>query len=377
MTKGPLSGLLVVSVEQAVAAPFCSSRLADAGARVLKIERPDGDFARNYDTVVNGGSAYFLWLNRGKESVCVDLKSDTDRVALHAMIRQADIFIQNLAPGAAARYGFGSEQLRKALPRLITVDISGYGESGPYADMKAYDLLIQAESALASITGSPTEPARVGVSICDIACGMYAYSAVLEALLARKCSSTGCAIKISLFDSIAEWMTVPLLHFEYSGKPPPRMGLHHPSIAPYGAYLASDGNALLLAVQNEQEWKSFCKNVLDNPGLAGLPEFASNSLRVANRMMLDELIRAEFAKLPRQLLTNRMKKGHIAFGMLNSLADLSRHSQLRRTTVDSEIGEVALVSPPAMVSGSVTRLDPVPSLGEHTARVFEEFMIQS
>jgi itaconate CoA-transferase len=373
VSDGPLKGILVVSVEQAVAAPFCSMRLADAGARVLKIERPEGDFAREYDSVVHGESAYFVWLNRGKESVCLNLKLQPDRELLHAMVQRADVFIQNLAPGAAARLGFDSAQLRDRHPRLITVDISGYGDSGTYANMKAYDLLVQAESALSSITGSASEPGRVGVSICDIACGMYAHAAVLEALFERERTSNGRGIKVSLFDSIADWMTVPLLHYEYGGSAPPRVGMHHPSIAPYGIYSVQTGETLLVAVQNDREWKTFCEDVLVRPELWERPEFATNSARVSNRVSLDTLIGETLCKLAMQELTGRLAKAHIAFGSFNTVSDLSVHPQIRRMKVDTSTGEVRLVCPPAVLSNPLPPVRAVPGLGEHTAQAFVEF----
>jgi itaconate CoA-transferase len=254
----PLDGLLVIALEQAVAAPYCSSRLADAGARVIKVERAEGDFARSYDQVAGGESAYFVWLNRGKESITLNIKDPRDAQLLQHMLGDADVFIQNLAPGAAARSGFDSAALRRSNPKLITVDISGYGESGPYRDMKAYDLLVQCETGLASITGAPEQPGRVGVSVCDIACGMYAHAGILEALIERHKTGLGKGLAVSLFDALAEWMTVPLLHQESSGKAPERVGLHHPSIAPYGAYVCGDGQQVVISIQNNREWRNFC-----------------------------------------------------------------------------------------------------------------------
>ncbi len=292
-----LKGILVVAVEQAVAAPYCTSRLADAGARVIKIERPEGDFARQYDHVAHGESAYFVWLNRGKESIALDLKSDA--AILHRMIAQADVFVQNLAPGAAERAGFGSAMLRERHKRLITCDISGYGEDGPYRDMKAYDLLVQSETGLASITGAPESPGRVGVSVADIACGMYAHTAVLQALLERERTGVGSGLAVSLFDAIADWMTVPLLHQDYGGKAPTRVGLNHPSIAPYGKYPLGDGSEVVIAIQNEREWVIFCAEVLGQPSLASDPRFDNNSKRVANRPALDAAIDEVFRKFTR------------------------------------------------------------------------------
>ena len=262
----PLRGLTVLALEQAVAAPYCTSRLADAGARVIKIERPEGDFARGYDAAVNGLSSYFVWLNRGKESLVADIKDKADARLLHAILAQTDVFVQNLAPGAAARAGFGAAALRARYPRLITVDISGYGAGHAYDDMKAYDLLVQAESGLAGITGHPAGPGRVGVSVCDIACGMDAHAAVLEALIARGISGDGCALEVSLFSGAADWMNVPLLYFEGTGRAPQRVGLAHPSICPYGAFPTADGSLVLISIQNEREWARFCDGVLGEPG---------------------------------------------------------------------------------------------------------------
>ncbi|MBL8670647.1 MAG: CoA transferase, partial [Alphaproteobacteria bacterium] len=288
---GDLDGLLVVSMEQAVAAPYCSGRLADAGARVIKLERAEGDFARRYDRYVKGESSYFVWLNRGKESVTVDIKKPEDLALVRAMLAKADVYVQNLAPGAAARAGIGSDDLRKLHPRLITCDISGYGEDGPYRDMKAYDLLVQAESGLSSVTGNEAGMARVGVSACDIAAGMYAHQAILQALYARErpgpSQGRGRGIRVSLFHALGDWMNVPYLQYAYGGHVPARSGLAHPTIAPYGAFDCGDGKAVLLSIQNEREWESLCANVLGDAGLARDPRFATGPDRVANRPALD------------------------------------------------------------------------------------------
>ena len=283
----PLDGVLVVSLEQAVAAPYCSSRLADAGARVIKIERSEGDFARGYDSVVHGESAYFVWLNRGKESLVLNIKDEADAELLQNILSKSDVFIQNLAPGAAARAGLGSDELRAKYPRIITVDISGYGEEGPYADMKAYDLLVQAETGLSSVTGRPEGPGRVGVSACDISCGMYSYMAVLEALIERDQKGEGSAIRTSLFEGMADWMNVPLLTYDYSNKIPPRVGLNHPSIAPYGAYPTQDGGEILISIQNEREFVRLASEVLQRPDMPEDKKFRSNEARCANRPALD------------------------------------------------------------------------------------------
>ncbi len=367
----PLDGILVVAVEQAVAAPYCTSRLADAGARVIKIERPEGDFARQYDHAVHGESAYFVWLNRGKESIALDLKTEGD--LLERMIAKADVFIQNLAPGAAERAGFGSQALRQRYPRLITCDISGYGDEGPYRDMKAYDLLVQSETGLASITGAPERPGRVGVSVADIACGMYAHAGILQALLERGRTGKGSGLSVSLFDSIADWMTVPLLHHDYGGKAPDRVGLNHPSIAPYGAYQLGDGSDVVIAIQNEREWVVFCAEVLGNAKIATDPRFRSNTARVANRPALDAAIDEVFRHLTKNDAIVRLGNARIAFGSLNSVADLSHHRQLRRLDVETETGPVSGVAPPVRWHGELFEPRPVPALDQHGAALRKEF----
>ncbi len=370
---GPLQGILVVSLEQAVAAPYCSSRLADDGARVIKIERADGDFARHYDHVVHGESAYFVWINRGKESLVLDIKAGEDAALLHRILAKADVFIQNLAPGAAARAGFGSDALRRRHPRLVTCDISGYGDDGPYRDMKAYDLLVQCETGLASITGAPERPGRVGVSVADIACGMYAHAAILRALLERERTGKGQGVAVSLFDAIADWMTVPLLHQDYGGKAPERVGLNHPSIAPYGAYRAADGKEVVISIQNQREWRRLCAEVLERPELADDPRFATNNDRVANRPALNAEIDVAFGRLPHAELVARLRDHKIAFGSVNSVADLSCHPQLRRADVDTPTGPVSLVAPPSRRREGEGSLGPVPALGEHSAAIRKEF----
>ncbi|MBW8269346.1 CaiB/BaiF CoA transferase family protein [Caldovatus aquaticus] len=369
----PLSGLLVVSMEQAVAAPLCSMRLADAGARVIKIERPEGDFARGYDRAARGQSSYFVWLNRGKESVCLDIKKPEDKTLLGRMIARADVFIQNLAPGAMARAGFGSAALRERHPRLITVDISGYGETGEYARMKAYDLLVQAESGLCSVTGRPEGPGRVGVSACDIACGMNAHAAVLEALIERGITGRGKGIAVSLFDGMADWMNVPLLFYEGTGKAPERMGLAHPSICPYGAFPTRDGALVLIAIQNEREWAEFCARFLLQPELPQREGFRSNVERVAHRALVDAHIGATFAALSREECRERLLAANTAFGFVNDVAGLARHPALRRLAVQTPNGPVEMAAPPARFSDGERRYGPVPALGEHTERVRAEF----
>ena len=306
----PLEGLLVVALEQAVAAPMCTCRLVDAGARVIKIERPEGDFARGYDSVVHGESAYFVWLNRGKESVVLDLAKVADKALFAAMIAKADVLVQNLKPGAIEKLGFPIPHLRREHPRLIVCSVSGYGEDGPYAARKAYDMLIQAESGLASVTGGPEAPSRVGVSVCDIAAGMNAYEAILEALIARGSSGVGTEISISMFDAMADWMTVPLLQFE-GGMPPKRMGLAHTSISPYGAFRTKDGVDILISIQNDREWRVLAERVMGDAKLAVDPNFATNLERVKRRAETDGRVAKVFgamdadpliANLPRPIL---------------------------------------------------------------------------
>ena len=367
-----LDGILVVALEQAVAAPYCTSRLADAGARVIKVERAEGDFARRYDDVVHGESAYFVWLNRGKESIVLDFKKPDDAGLLKRIVAKADVFVQNLAPGATARAGFGAAELRARHPRLITLDISGYGEEGPYADMKAYDLLVQAESGLASISGTPDGPGRVGVSACDISCGMYSYMAVLEALIARGKTGEGRAIATSLFESMSDWMTVPLLHFDYGGKTVPRVGLNHPTIHPYGAYQTKDGAPILIAIQNEREYARLAADVLERSDLSTDPRFATNAARCGNRAALDEIINRVFSSMPRPDLLTRLKRAQIAFGEVNDVAGLSRHPALRRQEVGTPSGPAAIVAPPARYAGA-PGFRPVPAVGAHTQSIRKEF----
>ena len=372
MTQRALSDVLVVSVEQAVAAPLASYRLAEAGARVIKIERPEGDFARAYDSAVAGESTFFTWLNRGKESVVLDFKKTENAEFLRRLIASADIFIQNLAPGAAARAGFGSEALRRSNPRLITCDISGYGDSGPYSAMKAYDLLIQAESGLASLTGSEDAPGRVGISICDIAAGTTAYAALLEALLLRGRTGVGEGLAVSLFDVMAEWLSVPLLHHEYGDGAPKRIGLSHPLIAPYGAF-ETQGAPILIAVQNNREWRRLCDQVLDEDGLAGRPDYADNAARVANRATLDSIIAARFLSMPRALLIARLDAAGIAYGSINGIDELAAHPALRRAPLGGAAGITLAASAVRRAISEAAPHARVPGLGEHTEAVRAEF----
>lgn len=370
---GALDGVLVVALEQAVAAPYCTSRLADAGARVIKIERETGDFARGYERAVRGQSGYFVWLNRGKESLVLDIKDRNDAALLERIVARADVFVQNLAPGAAQRAGFGSAALRARYPTLITLDISGYGEDGEYADMKAYDMLVQAESGLCSITGTPEAPGRVGVSICDIACGMYAYTAVLEALYARTRSGEGCAIDLSLFGSIADWMTVPLLAHEHDGQAFERTGLSHPMIQPYGAYDTRDGPPVLIAVQNQREFRQLCEEVLGDPELPDDPRFRDNTARCENSDELTDIITEAFAEVPRKELIENLREARIAFGEVNDLVALEHHPALRRMAVETPGGTVNLVPPPARFDGQPVHPGPVPAIGAHSDAIRQEF----
>lgn len=368
-----LQNTLVVSLEQAVAAPYCSNRLAQAGARVIKIERAEGDFARGYDSTVHGESAYFIWLNQGKESLVLNIKDSEDAMLLHRILAGADVFLQNLAPGAIARAGFGSEELVKLYPKLICCDISGYGDSGEYRSMKAYDLLVQCESGMASITGTPDAPGRVGVSACDINCGQQAYSAILEALIEREHSNKGCIIKLSLFDSMAEWMAVPLLHYDYTGIIQKRVGISHATISPYGAYTCGDGAVIVIAIQNEREWLTFCSDVLGDPSLQKDPKLQSNQLRVANRSYMDQLINQVFSGLSQAQVIERLQQGKIAYGKLNDISGLSNHPQLRRISIDTPSGKADVVAPAAIHSNKKHVLQKVPALGEHSDLIRRQF----
>jgi itaconate CoA-transferase len=360
----PLSGLTVIAVEQAVAAPFCTSRLADAGARVIKIERAEGDFARGYDDVANGQSSYFVWLNRGKESLVLDLAAPAGRAALRRLIGAADVLVQNLKPGALARMGLAIPDLRAAFPRLVTCSISGYGESGPYAQRKAYDLLIQAESGLASITGGPETPARVGLSIVDIATGATAHAAILEALIGRGITGQGREIQVSMFDVMADWLTVPLLQQE-GGKPPRRIGLAHPSISPYGVFHCADGTDILISIQSDREWSSFCAAFLRQPEMATHDRFATNLARMRHRPQTDGMVAATFAALTAEEAVARLVAADTAFARVNDMAALSTHPHLRRISVETPAGPVAMPAPAAIVTGEDRRYAAVPRVGEH------------
>lgn len=366
----PLEGITVVSVEQAVAAPLATCRLADAGARVIKVERPEGDFARGYDEAANGLSSYFAWLNRGKESIALDLRSDRDNEVMRALTDQADVFVQNLAVGAIDRLGYGTEQLRGNRPELITCDLSGYGPDGPYADMKAYDLLVQAESGLLSVSGAPGAYGRIGVSVVDIATGTNAAVAIMQALFRRERTGEGAHLSTSLFESMADWMTVPLLHHDYLGRAPERVGLAHPSIAPYGGFATGDGDTVLISVQSDREWVTLCEQVLNRPELGDDDRFRTNRDRVANRDETDAMVAEAFAAQTKDGVVERLRSARIAFGLVNSVAGLSEHPQLRRISVDHEQGAVSLPAPPVRADWQTAK--PVPRIDEHGPAIRRE-----
>ena len=373
----PLQGLLVVALEQAVAAPYCSSRLADAGARVIKIERREGDFARGYDRAVHGESSYWVWINRGKESVALDLKSGEDLALLQRMLARADVFIQNLAPGAADRLGIGSATLRERHPRLITCDISGYGEDGELYSLKAYDLLVQAESGLVSISGAPGEGVeslgRIGVSLCDINAGLNALVGIQQALLQRERTGQGSAVKVSLFGSAAELMSVPYLQTRYGGKAPERVGLKHPSIAPYGAFTCADGRDIVISIQNEREWADFCRTVLQRPELMQDPRCAGNAARVAHRAFVDGTVAEVFASLPSGAVVDRLTEAQTAFGSVNSVHDLIEHPQLRTRRMQVRGKPVDVPAPPWGMDWDGDTFEEAPALDADGAAIRAEF----
>ncbi len=366
-----LDGILVIAIEQAVAAPLCTVRLADAGARVIKVEREGGETARNYDSAVHGTSAYFAWLNRGKESAVLDLKSESDKEILANMLRQADVVVQNLAPGALDRLGFDSEVLTRDFPDLIAVSIVGYGQNTPYADMKAYDMLVQAEAGLCAVTGTPKTPSKIGVSAADIATGSNAHAAILEALIERGRTGRGKSIEISMFDGIADWMSVPLLHYEHLGKETARYGLSHASIYPYRPFSCKDGT-IIVAVQTNEEWRRLCRDALLRPDLLDSEQFATNSLRVDNRSVLDQELEPVFAALSFEEAVAACTKAGIAWAQYRSVAELANHPALARTKVDLPGGASATVPKPAGRSGDFSP-GKVPGLGEHSEKIRGEF----
>lgn len=383
--KLPLSGITVVALEHAIAAPFCTRQLADLGARVIKVERPDGgDFARGYDTRVRGMASHFVWTNRSKESLALDLKQTFGQEVLHKLLAKADVLVQNLAPGAAARMGLSFEDLHPHYPKLIVCDISGYGDArsqgvanpGPYRDKKAYDLLIQSEAGFLSVTGDPDSPAKAGCSIADIAAGMYAYSNILTALMARAQTGLGRRIDISMLEAMSEWMSYPLYYAFEGAAPPARAGAAHATIFPYGPFVAGCGKSVMLGLQNEREWQSFCALVLEQPDLATDARFASNSLRVQNKALLRQLIEQAFAALTAAQVLARLDKAQIANSQMNDMADLWQHPQLkarqRWVPVDSPVGVVPALLPPGVTDASQARMDAIPALGAHTASILQE-----
>jgi len=368
----PLEGLFVVSIEQAVAAPLCTVRLADAGARVVKIERPEGETARHYDSAVEGMSAYFVWLNRGKESATLDLKAEADLDLLHRMVEKADVLVQNLAPGAIDRLGLSADVIAEKFPRLIAVNIVGYGQDTPYAAMRAYDMLVQAESGICAVTGTAETACKVGVSAADIATGMNAHAAILEALLARAKTGRGRIVEISMFDGMADWMAVPLMHYEHAGRETGRYGLAHASIYPYRPYACSDG-ALVIAIQQNSEWKRFCGIVLQKQDLFADERFATNAWRVANRTALDSEIEPVFAAMDCREAIRRLDEAQIAWGRVSEVHDLPRHKALRRTNVELPDGKRIAMPVPAGRAGGFAVAPRVPALGADTDRIRSEF----
>jgi itaconate CoA-transferase len=373
----PLEGVTVVSLEQAVAAPFATRQLADLGARVIKVERPrTGDFARSYDATVKGLSSHFVWLNRSKESLTLDLKKEGAREVLERLLERSDVFVQNLAPGAAGRLGFGAEALRERHPRLVVCDVSGYGASGPYRDKKAYDLLVQCEAGLVSITGTPETPSKVGIAVADIACGMYAYSGILAALLRRERTGEGAAIEVSLFEALAEWMGFPAYYAMYGGREPPRTGARHSSIAPYGPFECGDGERIFFGIQNEREWEGFCEAVLGRPEMASDELFDNNSRRVENREALEEEISAILGGLSSEEAIDKLEKAGIANARMRTVLELIQHPQLeardRWREVGSPAGPLRALLPPVAMSDAEPVMAPIPGVGEHTAEILKE-----
>jgi crotonobetainyl-CoA:carnitine CoA-transferase CaiB-like acyl-CoA transferase len=376
VTALPLDGITVVSLEQAVAAPFATRQLADLGARVIKVERPGtGDFARGYDESVRGLSSYFVWLNRSKESLTLDLKSPQGSAVLAELVSRADVFVQNLAPGAAERLGFGTERLSERHPALVVCNISGYGQDGPWADRKAYDLLVQAETGLVALTGTPEEVAKAGISVADIAAGMYAYSGILTALYQRAVRGSAPAVEVSLFDSLSEWMGSPAYYTQYAGAQPARVGAQHATIAPYGPFPTADGT-VVIGIQNDREWASFCDVVLCDPDLATDERFARNSARVANRAELNLRIGERTTGLSTSEVLALLAEARIANARLNSVADYLAHPVLaerdRWRTVETPAGPIRALLPPAILSGLTPRMDPVPAVGAHTGQILAE-----
>ena len=369
-----LDGITVIGLEQAVAAPFATRQLADLGARVIKVERPGvGDFARGYDTTVRGLASYFVWLNRSKESLTLDLKRPEARRILHQLLAGADVFVQNLAPGATERLGFGATSLREQYPRLIICDVSGYGSSGPYRDKKAYDLLVQCETGVVSVTGAPETPSKVGISIADIAAGMYAYAGILTALYHRERTGAGTALEVSLFEALGEWMGAPAYYAAYGGSPPPRTGAMHATIAPYGPFPTGDGRTDFLGLQNEREWARFCAVVLERPELAADARFDANYKRVAHLEELHGIIAEVFSRLTAAQVVERLERAQIANARLNAPQEFWDHPQLqargRWREIGSPVGPLQALVPPVTMQGVEPRMGPIPDVGEQTAAI--------
>ncbi len=372
-----LDGITVVALEQAVAAPFATRHLADLGARVIKIERPKvGDFARDYDRTVKGMASHFVWLNRSKESLTLDVKHPKAKAILDKLIERADVFIQNLAPGAAARLGLAAEELMSKYPRLVVCDISGYGDSGPYATKKAYDLLVQSEAGVLSITGTPETPSKVGISIADIATGIYAYSGILTALYRREKTGKGGRVEVTMLEALAEWMGYPLYYAHFSGAAPPRTGPDHATIVPYGRFHTGDGKSVMLGLQNEREWAIFCEKVLEQPALAKDARYDTNTRRNERREEVIALIHKVFETLTTEQLVARLDAAGIANARVNTPEEVWQHAQLKERQrwrdVGSPVGELPALLPPATISGLDARMDPIPAIGEHTERILSE-----
>ncbi len=376
----PLDHVTVVSLEHAIAAPFCTRQLADLGARVIKVERPgEGDFARGYDKRARGASSHFVWVNRSKESLALDLKQPTHLSALKQLLSQADVLVQNLAPGATARMGLDATSLRALHPRLIVCDISGYGLDGPYRDKKAYDLLIQSEAGYLSITGTPEQPSKSGNSIADIAAGMYAYSSILAALLHRDKTGEGAHIDVSMLEALTEWMGFPMYYATDNAAPPPRNGAAHATIYPYGPFVAGDGNSVMLGLQNEREWLQFCEVVMQDSALASDPRFNSNSLRHENRHLLEAVILKVFARMTAAQVIEKLDQAQIANARMNSMADVWAHPQLqarkRWVDIDSPVGKLPALLPPGHSDAFEYTMGAIPGVGEHTEKILKEFGI--
>jgi itaconate CoA-transferase len=373
----PLSGVTVLTLEHAVAGPFATRQLADLGARIIKIEKPaSGDFARKYDATVEGLSSYFVWLNRSKESVTLDVKTTEGREILHELVNRSDVLVQNLGPGAASRLGLDSREVRLKDPKKITLSITGWGSNGPWSQRKAYDLLVQSEAGLLSLTGSPDSPARVGISIADIAAGMYGFSGVLAALYAREVTGEGQAVEVSLFEALAEWMSQPLYYAAGSGKQPERVGVEHATIAPYGPFKTEEGEDIVVAVQNDAEWVHFCTGVLDSAALSQDPRFITNSNRVANRTELNSVISTRFSRLKTESIIELLEQSNIAYAGMNTMMQFLNHPVLqarnRWRSVDIPNGIMKALLPPIQFESYEARMEPVPKLGEHTGQLLKE-----